>query len=283
MHKKLEISPSLRLSLAWAVVGLGLTTFAMQAIAMPLETPAAAVGQWDLSLLESNQKCRLTLREAGPSNLQSRPQNIRIPAGCRETIPILDEVDDWAVTKDQHLELIGASGQTVLDFASRTGRILAAQGPSGETYELIAINAPAAHATFAAPTAQPVANAVAVAAIPAQDAVLEAKLSANKAAPLPIRSSEIPGRYAVLRAGGKDTGCMVTLDSTTGPQGNRAMLAPACRDQGIVVFDPAGWQIVKGQLVLIARKGHSVRLDPQSDGTFIKDAKEGKVLGLKRL
>jgi hypothetical protein len=117
---------------------------------------------------------------------------------------------------------------------------------------------------------------------PAQNLV-EAKLNSGKLAPLPPRPSDIPGRYAVLREGGKDTGCMVTLDSTAGHQGNRAMLAPACRDQGIVVFDPIGWQIIKGQLVLFARKGHSTHLDPQSNGTFMKDTKEGKPLGLKKL
>jgi prophage tail gpP-like protein len=72
---------------------------------------------------------------------------------------------------------------------------------------------------------------------------------------------------------------MVTL----GDSGNRAFLSPACRDQGIVIFDPAGWRIVAGRLVLTARKGHKTEFDLQPDGAWMKDAKDGKSLTLKKL
>ena len=57
------------------------------------------------------------------------------------------------------------------------------------------------------------------------------------------------GRYSVLRDD-KDTGCMLTLSG-----GGRAQLAPACRDNGIVVFDPVKWAIDHGRLALTARRG----------------------------
>jgi Protease inhibitor Inh len=96
--------------------------------------------------------------------------------------------------------------------------------------------------------------------------------------------SDVAGRYAVLRDGGKDTGCMLTLDKRApAADRERASLAPGCRDQGIVIFDPAGWQIVNGRLVLTARKGHKTYLDAQPDGTWKKDPKEGKGLTLKKL
>ena len=77
---------------------------------------------------------------------------------------------------------------------------------------------------------------------------------------------------------------MLTLDSQVkGPGGKKASLAPGCRDQGIVIFDPVGWQIVNGRLVLTARKGHKTHLDAQPDGTWKKDPKEGKSLTLKKL
>ena len=59
--------------------------------------------------------------------------------------------------------------------------------------------------------------------------------------------------------------------------------SPGCRDQGIVIFDPIGWRIVDGRLVLTARKGHTTHLDAQPDGTWKKDPKEGKGLSLKKL
>ncbi len=96
--------------------------------------------------------------------------------------------------------------------------------------------------------------------------------------------TDAAGRYSILRDGGKDTGCMLTLDNRVkGPGREKASLAPGCRDQGIVIFDPAGWQIVNGRLVLTARKGHKTYLDAQPDGTWKKDPKEGKSLTLKKL
>jgi hypothetical protein len=96
--------------------------------------------------------------------------------------------------------------------------------------------------------------------------------------------AEAAGRYSVLREGGKDTGCMLTLDAkgTTQRKG-KASLAPGCRDQGIVIFDPAGWEIMNGRLVLTARKGHKAHFDARSDGSWEKDAAEGKALSLKKL
>ena len=78
---------------------------------------------------------------------------------------------------------------------------------------------------------------------------------------------------------------MVTLDDKShGPENTlKARLAPACRDQGIVIFDPVGWQMVSGQLVLTARKGHKTELDTQEDGSWTNNPKAGKTLTLKRI
>ncbi len=84
------------------------------------------------------------------------------------------------------------------------------------------------------------------------------------------------GRYAPLREGKKDTGCMITLEAS-----RKAQLAPACRDQGLVVFDPVNWQMERGRLGLTARKGHKAWFDRQDDGTWLRDPKEGKTLILR--
>jgi len=76
---------------------------------------------------------------------------------------------------------------------------------------------------------------------------------------------------------------MLTLDDKeAGRSGNKALLAPACRDQGIVIFDPVGWWISVGRLILTARKGHTTNLDLQADGSWLKNPKEGKSLSLKK-
>ena len=99
------------------------------------------------------------------------------------------------------------------------------------------------------------------------------------------KTANVAGRYAILRAGGKDTGCMVTLDDKSrGPHGAfKAVLAPGCSDQGILIFDPVGWELLNGRLALVARKGHQTHLDQQPDGTWTKDPKEGQPLGLKKM
>jgi hypothetical protein len=84
------------------------------------------------------------------------------------------------------------------------------------------------------------------------------------------RPNDVAGRYIILREGGKDVGCMLTLDDKArGPGGDlKAQLAPACRDQGIVIFDPVAWRVERGRLVLTARKGHAATFDKQADGAW---------------
>jgi hypothetical protein len=122
-------------------------------------------------------------------------------------------------------------------------------------------------------------------------AILSAALAAAATAGLPgaavaagvARPAEVAGRYAILRAGDRDTGCMLTLyDRARGPGGFRAQLAPACRDQGVVIFDPVGWSLERGRLALTARKGHKAHF-LQEDGVWRREASEGKALALKRL
>lgn len=102
--------------------------------------------------------------------------------------------------------------------------------------------------------------------------------SSAQAAP-PMKAGEVSGRYAVLRDA-KDTGCMVTLSATPRGKGFRAQLAPACRDQGIVVFDPVGWWLERGKLHLQARKGHNIALGYE-DGVWTREGE--KPLGLKKI
>ena len=97
------------------------------------------------------------------------------------------------------------------------------------------------------------------------------------AASAPARPNDVAGRYIILREGGRDVGCMLTLDDKArGPGGDlKAQLAPACRDQGIVVFDPVAWRVERGRLVLTARKGHAATFEKQPDGAWWKDPAEG--------
>jgi len=108
-------------------------------------------------------------------------------------------------------------------------------------------------------------------------------LSSLTAAAAEPRAGEVAGRYAILRAADKDTGCMLTLESRPANGGYKAQLAPACRDNGVVIFDPVAWTLERGRLALTARKGHKTFFEHHPDGVWRRDGKEGKALSLRRL
>ncbi len=268
------------------------------------------VGGWDLSLNDTNRRCHLLLR----SDSAEQGLMIGMPAGCRRALPILTGVDAWRAEKDGVLGFTDREGSVVLEFAALAQDRLVATGPEGEIYELAsAIDAaqpqkpqpidendmtaatrPRAAPGFLAQNAptggfRPIETAPLTQAqaqtprIPAarQPAAAPAPAAAGGA----VRTNELAGRYAILRENNKDTGCMLTLDDKSrGPGGFRAILAPACRDQGIVIFDPLGWSVDRNRLALTARKGHKAHFERQPDGTWQKDPKEGgKALGFRKL
>jgi hypothetical protein len=235
--------------------------------ASPLARVEDLAGVWDLSIADTNTKCRIALRAGQPT---AGRQQITVPLACFKAFPDLAPVEAWALTGDGHLDFIKSTGQTVLDFAATDAKAFIASGPQGGIYRLAAIpGTPQKKEPFDRQGGAGPAPAV---------------VAAKQDVPAATGTDDAAGRYSILRDGGKDTGCMLTLDNQAkGPGGKKASLAPSCRDEGIVIFDPVGWQIVSGRLVLTARKGHKTHLDAQPDGTWKKDPKEGKSLILKKL
>ena len=287
MHSKV----ALRAALA-AVPTLMLASIA--AAAIDISSPQRAAGQWDLSLADTPRKCRITLRP----DIASQGYAVAMPAGCRRALPILASVGTWTVPRSQRLELDDADGKAVLEFEPAGDDALTAKGPEGETYALVSANAvklaqiikPAPLSTPGVPGFQNPAAAAAPSPAPAKPAAAAPPSPAvpgKPPAPLPaalaLKAGEVAGRYNILRDGGKDSGCMLTLDDKAqGLKGMKANLAPACRDQGMVIFDPKGWSLEHGRLVLTARKGHQTHMDLQADGMWLKDPKEGKELAVKK-
>ena len=134
---------------------------------------------------------------------------------------------------------------------------------------------------------RPIPEANGPAAVPAKPAAPRAQAPAKPAAnAAPVRGSEQAGRYNLFRDDHKDTGCLLTLDDKArGPSGTlKAILAPACRDQGLVIFDPVGWHVERNRIGLLARKGHFAYFDLEPDGYWRRDPKEGgKPLYLRKL
>lgn len=241
-----------------------------RANAVEMATTTQSVGAWDLKLDTGQRQCRLTLRAVAAASGYA----LAMPAGCRRAFPVLDKVAVWNDGGEGKVQFEDASGQPVLAFEPGAGGALTGTSPEGEVVRL-------------EPVGQHQATILKIAAKSAGAAPAAAKAAPKPPGPkVPLPSiAEMAGNYAVLRQKTKDTGCMVTFDEKAhGPKGSlKAHLAPACRDQGIVIFDPVGWHVQGGRLVLTARKGHTTKLDLQEDGSWMKDAAEGKSLSLKKM
>jgi hypothetical protein len=268
MHKA-RADQSGRGWLSGLALGSAAALFAAAPAAALVATPQSAAGQWDLTLSGGPRECRITLR----LDPNGDPYTVVMPAGCRRALPILSGIDSWTLPAADRLDLADSGGTPVLDFVAADSDGFVATGPHGESYRL----------TEAGPHVA--APGDGRAAAPARG--LKQVAATTRVAPgrgVVVRPGDIAGRYSVLREGGRDTGCMVTLDDSTRVSGGfRAQLAPACRDQGIVVFDPSAWQILNGKLVLTAKRGHTTKLDPQPGGLWTKEPGEGKVLSLKKM
>jgi Protease inhibitor Inh len=259
------------------VVAFSVLLVAQASAAIDLTSVEKLAGQWDLSLNDTNRRCRLVLRadEAGPSLA------LAMPAGCRRAMPLLTEVGGWKLEPGDHVSFADAHGKEVLAFLPDGDGPLLAKGPEGETYRLSAAENAAQGQRFRDLPAVSVPGFE----IPAPASAPLTIAATTVPAASSVKPNEMAGRYSVLREGGKDTGCMITLDAKARgvKGGNKALLAPACRDQGIVIFDPVGWAIEKGKLKLTARKGHHALFEQKGDGTWEKDPKEGKALSLKKM
>lgn len=254
-----------------AKVRFPLALLSLVAVATPAmaKQPADLAGTWELSFDRTGATCRVMLR---PQQSDKGDYFLGMPAACRHAMPALESVGHWALPDAGHLTLNDPTGSAVLTLAA-----------AGESFM-----ATAAEGTY---LLKPVAgrptegfNTVDIAPVGGFASVQLVASKNAKAAEERETPSDLAGRYAVMREK-RDTGCMLTLDDKSRVKGGeRAQLAPGCRDQGIVIFDPAAWQIVKGDLVLTARAGHKAVLEKKQDGTWQKDAKAGgKPLGLKKL
>ena len=243
-------------------------------------------GSWDLSFERGNRRCRLTLRsETAPGGFA-----LAMPAGCHRAFPMLAAVTGWVPTSADHVVLQNAANDPVIDFAPKGGPTLEASvGQGGETYVLTPTDAHlrdvlagAAVATEALPPPAPECAAhrhgdgVGRCAGRRLDARVPHRRGGGEASP-PSPRPRCPAIIAVLRDD-RDTGCMVTLESE-GARASRAKLAPACRDQGIVIFDPVAWQLAKDELVLTAKKGHKAVLTRQANRTWATAPVKGAAPG----
>ena len=246
--------------------------------------PADLAGTWELSFDKTGSICRVLLRAA---KSDKGDFFLGMPSACRHAMPGIAAVGRWSMPDDGHVVLGDPGGAQLLTLVA-SGDGFANAGPVGIfTLKPVANGRSAVSAGLTPVEPEPAVMASPAADAPAQPVLLERVASrrskAETAEPAAESREDLPGRYAVMREK-HDTGCMITLDKSRSAGSDRAQLAPGCRDQGIVIFDPSSWQLVKGRLVLTAKAGHKATLEKGAEGQWEKDAKEGgKPLGLKKL
>ncbi len=221
---------------------------ASPAFALDAKSEQGATGVWRLSQ-GAGRECTIQLR----SEAHAGGHAVGMPPGCRHAMPGLAKVAGWKLpgAGSNRIARQGRRGRARLRVRQwRTER----EGPEGRI--LCAHRRQRGAQARAATQTQP---------------------AAPRGPSVP--AAEMPGRYSVLRDGNKDTGCMLTLQP-----GGRAQLAPACRDNGITVFDPVAWSYAGGKLMLRARKGHHANFEYEQDQSWQKDPKEGgKKLGFRKM
>lgn len=279
-----------------AILGLFAILLPGRAVPAPALPPAVAhaAGSWDLSFERGNRRCRLVLRGEPVDDGFA----VAMPAGCHKAFPGIAAVTSWVPGEGEHVVLKDDSGFAVFDFAPSGGMpSLTATSGEGDVYALTPTSPAlqdelrAAGQDAVAPPARPpvvsepaAAEGVLVDTGSGAKARVPRKAEPEPAPLLPPATPEtVAGNYAVLRQD-RDTGCMVTLEPGRASGGLRARLAPACRDQGIVIFDPVAWQLARGsELVLTARKGHTTALTRRDGKTWANSPPHGAALVLKRL
>lgn len=263
----------------------------------PALPPAVAheAGIWDLSFEKGNRRCRLVLRREAVDGGFA----VAMPAGCRKAFPSIGAVTAWVPGEGGHVVFKDAAEFAIFDFVPAGGMpSLTATAGEGDDYTLTPVD-PARQEELRAgggeapgvpdePAASPVPGRLAGVLVEkggGAKPLAEARAEPQPEPVLPPPTmQEVSGNYAVLRQD-RDTGCMVTLEPGVRTKtGLRARLAPACRDQGIVIFDPVAWELGRGsELVLTARKGHTTALVRRDGKTWANSPPRGAALVLKRL
>ncbi len=246
--------------------------------------PADLAGTWELSFDKTGSVCRVLLRA---EKSDKGDFFLGMPPACRHAMPGIAAVGRWSMPDDGHVVLGDPGGAQLLTLAVSGDGFANASLVGTFTLKPVANGRSAVSAGLTPVEPEPAVVSPTAADASAQPVVLEKIASRRSRAepePAPTESREdLPGRYAVMREK-HDTGCMITLDKSRSSGSDRAQLAPGCRDQGIVIFDPSSWQLVKGRLVLTAKAGHKATLEKDAEGRWEKDPKEGgKPLGLKKL
>lgn len=229
----------------------------------------AAAGGYELSNPEGSRKCLLLLRPGSAPG----GYGVGFPPPCRVTFPILSGVTAWSVepvpqAPRLRLRLHNGAGAVLVDFRDPADE--AAQGR--DAADVVYLIRPTAGPSLAQ-------RADALASRPVPPAAVAPRAPAPPTAAMDTSlMRKAAGRYHLVRAGGRDTGCRIALAGGTAGDGT-AVLEPGCTDKGVQVFGAQGWLISGGTLWLTGAKGR-LSFERNRKGGWDKGPGQGEALTL---
>lgn len=270
---------------------------ALPPLLLPLAGPAAAqtptgtyppdhasvrlvAGAWDLSS-PRGRKCRLQLNQRSSD---AKGLIIGLPPACRASFPALTTAQSWALSRDGQVVFLAGDGKELTRFARVNGGPLKS-AVAGDELQLDPAtgrypNTEQRQAVIAATSPPSAASASATAARPGAAPAIALAPRANVPPP---PAADVAGPYALTRGDGREV-CKVDLKSVPGLRAGlqSASFIGPCGDQGLKVFDPAGWRYEAGKLHLVARRGHEIAFVFEGNGQWRKDPPTGAALGLRK-
>ena len=115
-----------------------LMTVSAADVAAGAATPAAAAGDWRLSVVGGRVACTLTFtHESGVGGFE-----VKAPLACREAFPPLMSVAAWAVNDKGAIVLSDAQAHPIIVFPQIDGAPFEAKAPDGSTWRLEPVSEP---------------------------------------------------------------------------------------------------------------------------------------------
>jgi hypothetical protein len=228
------------------------------------QTVSNLAGAWEIASPDASRKCRVLLN---PRETAERRMVLGAPPACRMAMPALTGAAQWGLGEDGRIHLYKQDGAALGAFRRELDGVFRAEGWVELTLTAIG----------GRPTEAPRAETVA--------ATLQALTGETPAKD--VDRAALVGRYNLTRTRDAE-GCGLDLRRIPGPRPKQGgpvwsvTLDQACRDDGLRVFDPVGWQYEHGRVFLVARKGHTIGFTAERDGGWVKDPVAGRPLWMRR-
>ena len=202
------------------------------------EAAKTVVGAWEMSNADRDRKCVVTLKsaKAGTESGAGPALALEFEPTCAALFPFTRNVAGWAVGQLDSIRLLDAKGEALVEFSEVEGGLYEAERPGEGLLFLQSVAAGRAEA----------------------------------------RSPEqLAGEWALMRGGAAKPICRITL-LTAAAAGDRLALrlAPGC-DALVTGFNPTGWSLDRGQLLLSPARGEPWRFE-ESDPTTWRRIPEGR-------